>query len=297
VIYQGGREVARGTATVNDPFSYNGYRFHQAGYLGDGAALRVRDVSTGNTAYTESLLLEDPAPAPSVRVTDAQGAVLLDDVIVPTDFVERAQGTVLTLPGAGRTYWVGIGAVAEDVWQMIVYDPSDESTRFVLAEGASETTADGLTWTFEQAAGVPSTVTEAIPGDGSQQLVMMSRTPEGTPYLTLLGPVDGRALTLYPNEPVRAGDREYVFEGRREFAGIEVRKDPGANFIWAGAGLLILGLLVTFYVPRLRLWGRVRGDEAVVASLAERSGIFHDEARRLVKELGVEAKREGEANA
>jgi len=140
-------------------------------------------------------------------------------------------------------------------------------------------------------------VTEGIPGDGAQQLVMMAKTPEGTPYLTVLGPVDGRALTLYPNEPVRIGDRDYVFEGRREFAGIEVRKDPGANFIWAGAGLLMLGLLVTFYVPRLRLWGRVRDDEAVVASLAERSGIFHDEGRRLVKELGVEVRREGEANA
>lgn len=297
VIYQDGHEVARGTATVNDPFSYNGYRFHQAGYFGDGAALRVTDASTGDTQYKETLALQDPAPAPSVRVTDAQGTVLLDDVIVPTDFVESAQGTVLALPDVGRRYWVGTGAAGEDVWQMIVYDPSDESTRFVVAEGASQMTADGLTWTFKQASGVPSTVTEGIPGDGAQQLVMMAKTPEGTPYLTVLGPVDGRALTLYPNEPVRIGARDYVFEGRREFAGIEVRKDPGANFIWVGAGLLMLGLLVTFYVPRLRLWGRVRDDEAVVASLAERSGAFHDEARRLVKELGVEAKREGEANA
>ena len=297
VIYQDGHEVARGTATVNDPFSYNGYRFHQAGYFGDGAALRVTDASTGDTQYRESLVLRDPAPAPSVRVANAQGTVLLDDVIVPTDFVENAQGTLVTLPGTDRQYWVGIGGAGGDAWQMIVYDPNDESTRFVLAEGASRTTADGLTWTFEQASGVPSTVTEAIPGDGAQQLVMMAKTPEGTPYLTVLGPVDGRVLTLYPNEPVRIGERDYVFEGRREFTGIEVRKDPGANFIWIGAGLLILGLLVTFYVPRLRLWGRVRGDEAVLASLAERRGVFQDEARRLLKELDVAARREGETNA
>lgn len=296
VIFQDGNEVARGAATVNHPLSYNGYRFHQAGYVGDGAALRVRDATTGNTEYTETLNLDEPIPAPSVRVLDAGGSVLIDDVIVPTDFIEGASGTLVALP-EGRQYWVGIAQTEDKSWQLAVYDPNRKSTRFVLPEGESQE-ADGLKWTFVQASALPALVTEGIPGDSAQGLVVMSRTPDQTPYLTLLGPVDGRALTLYPDEPVRIGEREYVFEGRREFAGIEVRKDPGANFIWIGAGLLIVGLLVTFYVPRLRLWARVRGSETVLASLAERSGIFQSEARRLKRELGVEEeKRGGEANA
>jgi len=296
VIFQDGNEVARGVATVNDPLSYNGYRFHQAGYLGDGAALRVRDAATGNTEYTETLALDEPIPAPSVRVLDSDGNVLVDDVIVPTDFIEGASGTLVTLPD-GRQYWVGIVQAEDESWQLPVYDPNKETARFVLPEGESRE-ADGLEWTFVQASALPALVTEGIPGDGEQGLVVMSRTPERTPYLTLLGPVDGRALTLYPNEPVRIGGREYVFEGRREFAGIEVRRDPGANLIWIGAGALIVGLLVTFYVPRLRLWARVRGNETVLASLAERSGIFQSEARRLKRELGVEEeKRGGEVNA
>jgi len=123
---------------------------------------------------------------------------------------------------------------------------------------------------------------------------VMSESPEGTPYLTAQGPVDGYALTLYPKQPVRIGDREYVFEGRREFAGIEVRRDPGATFIWAAVGLLLAGLGVTFYVPRLRLWARVRPHETVIVGLAEQSGRFRSEMKRLARELGVRMREKGE---
>jgi hypothetical protein len=296
VIYQNGREVKRGVATVNDPLAYNGYRFHQAGYLGDGASLRVTDAPTGNTLYAEVLPLDQPAAAPAVVVRDARGTVLLDDTIVPTDLVEGALGTLVTVPESGRQFWVGIVQAGEDDWRMAVYDPGATDVRFILREGESQV-ADGLTWTFTQAIGLPALLTDGIPGDGDTGLVMMARSPSGEPYLTVLGPVDGRALTLYPDEPVRIGDRDYVFEGRREFAGIEVRKDPGVNFIWAGAGLLLAGLLITFYIPRLRLWARVRGNETVLASLAERSGVFQSEARRIRRELDVaETERGGEAN-
>jgi cytochrome c biogenesis protein ResB len=92
---------------------------------------------------------------------------------------------------------------------------------------------------------------------------------------------------LYPNQPARVGDNEYTFGGRREFAGISVRRDPGAKFIWIATGFLIAGLLVTFYVPRLRVWGRVRGNEAVIAAQAERRGPFQSEMKRLQQELAA----------
>lgn len=292
VIYQGGEEVARGVTTVNHPLSYNGYRFHQAGYLGEGAALRVTDVASGRTVYRESLALGDLTAAPAILVRDTQGRTLLDDVIVPTDFLAEARGSLITLPGTERRYWVGVTLSAAGDWNLLVY-PSDAPEETVtIAPGASRA-AGGVQWTFVEAAGVPSAVAEGVPGDNVRGLVLMSEQTDGTPFLTLLGPVDGQALTLYPGEPVRVGDREYVFEGRREFAGIEVRRDPGAKFIWLGAGLLLAGLLVTFYVPRLRLWARVRSDETVIAAAAERSGAFRAEARRLVRELDMEAVDKG----
>ena len=57
------------------------------------------------------------------------------------------------------------------------------------------------------------------------------------------------------------------------------------KFIWIASGLLLVGLLATFYVPRLRLWARVRGDEAVLASLAERRGVFQSEVKHLLEAL------------
>jgi cytochrome c biogenesis protein ResB len=293
VLYQGGREVARGETTVNDPLTYGGYRFHQAGYLGEGAALRVRDVSSGNTRYQEVLALTGLSPAPAVTVRDAGGRVLLADVIVPTDFIEEARGTIAALPD-GREYWVGVTPGSEDEWNLVVYSRQGDEARLVLREGAAAS-AGGLTWTFEEATGLPSLLAPGVPGDSDNSLVVLSETPEGEAYLTLLGTVDGRALTLYPDEPVRIGSYEYTFEGRREFAGISVRRDPGANFIWAAAAMLIVGLLVTFYVPRLRLWARVRPDETVIAAQAERRGVFQAETKRLLRELEPEEKGDGGA--
>jgi cytochrome c biogenesis protein ResB len=287
VIYRGGEEVARGVATVNDPLTYDGYRFHQAGYLGEGAALRVRDAATGNALYREVLPLQDLVPAPVVTVRDASGAVLLDDAIVPTDFIEGAQGTLLSVPGSAREFWVGVSEREEGAWELIVYDRDDPDARFVIPAGATRE-AVGLSWTFHDVDGLPSTLESGVPGDSARSLVMLAQDEAGAPYLTLLGPVDGRALTLYAERPVRIDGREYVFEGRREFAGIEVRRDPGVNFIWAAAGLLLAGLLVTFYVPRLRLWVRVRPDETALAAPAERAGVFQSEVTRLARELGLE---------
>ncbi len=286
VIYQGGREVARGVTTVNHPLEYGGYRFHQVGYFGEGAALQVRDVTTGYARYDEVLALQDLEPAPAITVRDAQGAVLLDDVIAPTDFIDQARGALVTVPADGRQFWVGVTPTSDNHWSLVVYGRQGNTTRLVLPAGQSNT-ADGLQWTFKEVTGLPSLTTEGIPGAGSQDLVMMAQTPDGTPYLTVLGPVDGQALTLYPNQPVRIGSDEYTFAGRRAFSGIKVRRDPGANFIWIATGLLLAGLLVTFYVPRLRLWARVRGDEAVIAAQAERSGVFRIEAKQLLRQLGV----------
>ena len=282
VIYQGGREVARGEATVNDPLEYNGYRFHQVGYSGDGAALRVNDAASGRATYSEVLALDQRVAAPAITVQDASGRILLSDVIPPSDFVGDASGTLITVPGTGREFWVGLSQ-ADDAWQLIVYEREDESAGFVLDEGASRT-AGGFTWTFDEAQALPAAIAEEFPGDSQRAMVLLAESG-GEPFVTLLGPVQGQALTLFPGEAVRVGEREYLFEGRREFSGIRVRKDPGANFIWVAAGLLIAGLLMTFYVPRLRLWARVRGDGAVLAAQAERSGVFQAEAKRIRRDI------------
>jgi hypothetical protein len=58
------------------------------------------------------------------------------------------------------------------------------------------------------------------------------------------------------------------------------------------AGLLLVGLVVTFYVPRLRMWARVGPEETVLAGLAEKSGSFQSEAAAIAEELGATVKQD-----
>ncbi|MGB6837691.1 MAG: cytochrome c biogenesis protein ResB [Dehalococcoidia bacterium] len=292
VIYQGGREVARGTTTVNRPFSYEGYRFHQASYFGRGAALRVRDTATGDAIYSEVLVLDETTPAPVIAVRGAGGETLLRDVIPPTDFVGTASGTLLRVPGPDTRLWVGVKpAPQEERWQLVVYEPGEpeNGVRLLLDEG-ERATAGGLEFLFMGVTGLPSSLETGIPGTADRALVEISSDAQGTPYLTVLGATGDRALILYPDAPVEVDGREYTFLGPREFAGIQVRKDPGTNFVWVGAGLLLVGLVITFYLPRRRLWLRITRARTDIAAPAERSGGFKSDMRKLAERLDPEGK-------
>jgi cytochrome c biogenesis protein ResB len=208
-------------------------------------------------------------------------------------------GTLVAVPGTGAEYWLGVQQLPDGSWQLVAFDRADAGASFTLAQGASREVG-GLQFTFDEPTALPALRTSGIPGGQERSALVLSETPQGEPYLTALGVLDGPALTLYPNEPVEIAGKQYLFEGRREFAGIEVRRDPGVNFIWAAAGLLLTGLMITFYVPRLRLWARVRGEDVVIAGLAEKSGSFRSEATLLARKLNapvVDERREGDDNA
>ena len=49
-----------------------------------------------------------------------------------------------------------------------------------------------------------------------------------------------------------------------------IRSDPGQPLIWLAFGLLIVGLVLTFYFPRRRAWARIEGDRIGLAFLADR---------------------------
>jgi cytochrome c biogenesis protein len=280
VVYQGGREVARGVATVNEPLSYGGFKFHQSAYFPDGAALRVRDVATGNLIYDEVLALTSSATTPQVIVRDASGNVLLDDVIVPTDFIAEVGGTRVLLPSLNREFWIGARVAPEtDGWQLIVFETANPAgVQTVLAEGERRDYSS-LSITFVGMTAVPSTIVASLPGAEGEGVAELSRGPAGD--LLTVGPVQGRALALSPGEPVVVGGYEYLFDGRREFAGITVRRDPGATLIWVATGLFLLGLALTFYTPRRRLWGKITAGQAVFRGLGGRSLAIEKEIREV----------------
>jgi cytochrome c biogenesis protein ResB len=268
VVYHQGREVARGVSTVNDPLRYGGYSFHQSAYFPDGAALKVREAATGRTVYNEVLALTTLAATPHIVVRDATGNVVIDDTIIPTDFLQGVAGSTLLIPGSQTALWVGARGIEETGgWQLAVLETGGGGARAVLEEGGRLAVGD-FTLMFAGMRAVPSTLVEDLPGSEAGAVVELSEGSQGK--VLTVGPVQGRSLVLAPGDSVTVGGLEYVFEGPREFSGITVRRDPGSGFIWAGTGLLLLGLALTFYVPRRRLWGKITEGRGVFRGLGGR---------------------------
>ena len=296
-IYQGGEEVKRCTTTVNSPCSYNGYRFHQAAYFGFGADVQVRDLASGNVVFRETMSLSDTLPSPHVIVRDSSGDVLLDDTLVLTDILSSDEfvyyGTLVTLPD-DRVITIGARRTTEgERWQPAVFEPGggEEAVRLVLSEGESAS-AGGLEFVYSGLQAVPAVFVSDFPlppnstagEDSGDVLLEMSNVVYGTgtasegtavepaigsgpPELTIIG-LQPQAVSLRPGESVEMGGYEYSFLGQREFAGIQVKKDRSDYLIWVGTALLITGLLVTFWVPRRRVWAKITPARTYLAGQA-----------------------------
>jgi cytochrome c biogenesis protein len=65
--------------------------------------------------------------------------------------------------------------------------------------------------------------------------------------------------------------------GFNQFVVLIVKRDPGLPFVWAAFGLLIAGLLITFHMPRRRIWARRARDGSV--ALVARSDRYVDQDR------------------
>ena len=67
---------------------------------------------------------------------------------------------------------------------------------------------------------------------------------------------------------------------------MSVKRDPGQRFIWLAVGMAIIGLSITFYVPRRRLWVKVTGSRTYFAGIAEKTSRLGREMRVMGAELG-----------
>ncbi|HLA17912.1 MAG TPA: cytochrome c biogenesis protein ResB [Dehalococcoidia bacterium] len=325
-IYDGGEEAKRCTSTVNTPCSYRGYRFHQAAYFGFGADVQVRNLASGNVVFRETLALASTLPSPHVIVRDGAGTVLLDGTLVLTDILSDDQftyyGRLVTLPG-GRTLTIGARkAAAQEEWRLAAFEPGErgDAVRLVLSEGESAA-AGGLAVEFADLQAVPAEFIPDFPlppdsatGGGSQSVLLeMSNvvygtetTSEGTavrpaadsgpPELTIVG-VRPQALTLRPGEKAEVGGYEYSFVGQREFAGIQVKRDRSDYLVWLGVGLLLAGLLATFWVPRRRLWAKISPARTQLAGHAGHLVNFEKEMAEMARdEGGTVGEQQGQEN-
>jgi cytochrome c biogenesis protein ResB len=183
---------------------------------------------------------------------------------------------------------VGLTTTAGDkAWQLVAFDPkgTPQDGQLRIGEGTTGTIS-GLNVRFDRVASIPSAVGVDVPGGGAQQLAQLTTGPSGTPALMLVSQ-DKPAISLAPGTATTVGGYEYTFEGQRAFAGISVKRDAGAWFIWVATAMLLGGLAITFYLPRRRLWIRLTEGGTQIAALAEKSGGFERDMRALARRIGV----------
>jgi cytochrome c biogenesis protein ResB len=143
--------------------------------------------------------------------------------------------------------------------------------------------------TFTRALSIPAIQVFDMPGAESSAgaTVQMPTAPDGTPYLYVSG-VDSNNLTLGKDRPVRSDSGlTYTFRGQVEASGVSIKRDPGDTFIWIAVGMAIVGLAITFYVPRRRLWVRITGTRTAMAGVAEKTTRLGREMRLMGAELGA----------
>ena len=313
-IYRNGEEVKRCSSTVNSPCSYAGYRFYQAAYYGFGAEVQVRDLATGNVVYQETLALAARQSSPHVVIANSAGQTVLDQTLVLTEELSAGdatyRGTLVTLPG-GRLLTIGLRQT-QDGADLAVFEPGSgggTGIALLLAEGQTGE-AGGLRVTYARQSMTPAADVADFPsppeaaagralGEAKLQLSNVvygtERASEGNapaepaggpPRLTItsLGP---KPMVLEPGQSATVGSYEYKFLGQREFAGIQVKRDRSDYLVWAAAALIVLGLMVTFWVPRRRLWARISSNGISLAGQAPAHADFARELRSLAAEAGA----------
>ena len=86
-------------------------------------------------------------------------------------------------------------------------------------------------------------------------------------------------LKSFPKLDERRGDEfTLTLEGitSKEYTGLQVTKDPGVWVVWIGCGLMIFGLIVSFFFSHQRVWVRIPkspGGEIVLAGSTNKNRV------------------------
>ncbi len=117
---------------------------------------------------------------------------------------------------------------------------------------------------------------------------------EGVQLLLLKPNQEPKALWLLKNFPQMDESRgdefvltlEEVIE--KEYTGLQVTKDPGVGIVWIGCGMMVLGLLVSFFSSHQRIWIRIPkgGGEIILAGSTNKNRVgFEKRFRNLVEDI------------
>jgi len=138
----------------------------------------------------------------------------------------------------------------------------------------------------------PEGATVAIPNSNDfirvlQYAPQVHNFGEGVQVVLLRPNLEPRPFWLLKAHPKFDEQRkdEFVltFEGDapKEYTGLSVTKDPGVWIVWIGCGLMILGLIVSFFFSHQKVWVRIQkspGGEIVLAGSTNKNRVGFEKA-------------------
>jgi cytochrome c biogenesis protein len=176
--------------------------------------------------------------------------------------------------------------------------------------------AGGVLWSgpvplTDQAGGLPFG-TLAVPGRDLGLQLLLDRTAEGVgtllllPYAAVGTNPDGTPIieTGFPLTVTNGATATFealrfdvTLDGFSEYTLLIAKRDPGQGIVWGAFGCLIVGLSITFYLPRRRVWARLdKGGELALVGRSDRYVDFDREFGRLIDDLvAARAARAGSA--
>ena len=103
---------------------------------------------------------------------------------------------------------------------------------------------------------------------------------DGTPNVVGLGPV---AITRGETATPAGTDFSIELRSFSDFTLLIEKRDPGQGLVWIAFGCLLAGLLITFWMPRRRVWARLGADGRL--ALAFRADRYVDVGREFGRVL------------
>jgi cytochrome c biogenesis protein len=253
-------------------------------FLADGQSAPVQPVGTTDNLLVKNLGFSAP------RNPDGTFADFYSDIVVYRGGDELARKRIRVndpLTVAGFTF------------HQNTFGPA-ESIEIRDAAGA-------LVWTGPvildtEALGLPAGTT-SIPGSDIGLELVLSRDSAGQPALALVGyrqvPDTQTAAILFADQigvgmstdPDTTAGYTLRWTATSAWTGMVVKTDPGAWIVWTAFASLILGVVITFYFPRRRVWARVADGRVAVVLRGDRYVAVDRELAALVADLRDRAAR------
>jgi cytochrome c biogenesis protein len=96
------------------------------------------------------------------------------------------------------------------------------------------------------------------------------------------------------------GDEFFLtFEGftEKEYTGLQVTRDPGVWIVWVGSGLMIIGLIISFFFSHQRVWAKIpkssEGEIILAGSTNKNKVAFEKSFGQLAEEIRAKSSELG----